>query len=133
MPVSLTEYHKSRVCPALMYMQHMHMVCGEKNISHDLILYQTVNDNTYSTPLLHEALDVDHQMVMMGIGLYHNTFSHLCVQYQHYPEYDTLCLSILFTGSFIYFTLSMAPCLRCSLDRFFWGWLYRLASLFFVQ
>ena len=81
MPVSLTEYHKSRVCPALMYMKHRHMVFGELHICHDLILDQNVNDDAYSTPLIHEALDVNHKMVMLGIGLYHNIFSHLCVQH----------------------------------------------------
>ena len=57
---------------------------------------QNVNNNAYSTPLLHDDLDVDHKMVMLGIGLYHNTLSHLCVQHQHYPEHDILCLSIFF-------------------------------------
>ena len=72
------------------------MVCSELHICHDLILDQTVNDNDYLTPLLHEALDVNHKMVMLGIGWYHNNFSHLCVHHQHYPEHDILCLSILF-------------------------------------
>ena len=81
-PVSLTEYHKSRVCPALVYIQHRHMVCGKFHIYHDLILDQTVNDNAYSTPLIHEALDVNHKMLMLVIGWYHNTFSHFVVQIQ---------------------------------------------------
>ena len=72
------------------------MVCGEFHICHDLVLDQTLSDNAYSTPLLHEALDVNHKMVMLGIGWYHNTFSHICVKHQHYPEHDTLCLSIFF-------------------------------------
>ena len=72
------------------------MVCAELHIFHDLDLYQNVNDNDYPTPLIHEALDVKHKMVMLGIGWYHNIFSHICVQRQHYPEHDTLCLSILF-------------------------------------
>ena len=55
-----------------------------------------LNDNAYSPPLLHEALDVNHKMVMLAIGLYHNKFSHLFVQHQNHPEHDTLCLSILF-------------------------------------
>ena len=96
MPVLLTEYGKSKVCQALMYMQHKHMVCGELHICYDLDLYQNVNDNAHPTPLLHEDLDVNHKMVMLGIGCYHNTFSHVCVQHQNYPEQDTLCMSILF-------------------------------------
>ena len=60
------------------------------------VLDQNVNDNAYSTPLLHEALYVDHKMVMLGIGLYHNIFTHICVQHQHYPEHDIICLSIFF-------------------------------------
>ena len=43
---------------------------------------------------------MNHKMVMLGIGWYHNTFSHLCVQHQKYPEHDTLCLSILFDWIF---------------------------------
>ena len=72
------------------------MVCGELHICHDLVLDQNVNDNAYSTPFIHEALDVRHKMVILGIGLYHNTCSHLFVQHQHYPEHDILCLSIFF-------------------------------------
>ena len=102
MPVSLTVYQKSKIFPVLMYIQHRHMVCGELHICHELFLDQNVNDNTYSTPLLHEVLDVDHKMVMLGIGWYHNTFSHICVQHQHYPEHDTLCLSIFFYWLFSY-------------------------------
>ena len=55
-----------------MYMQHIHMVCSELCIFHDLILDQTVNDNAYSTPFFHEDLDVNHNMLMLGIGWYHN-------------------------------------------------------------
>ena len=65
--VSLKIYHKSKVSQALMYMQHRHMVCGVFHIWHDLVLDQNVNDNTYSTPYCHEALDVDHDMVILGI------------------------------------------------------------------
>ena len=96
MLVSLKVYQKYRVGKALMYIQHRHMVYGESHICHDIVLDQTVNDNAYSTPLLHEALDVDHKMVMPGIGFYHNKFSHLCVKHQHYPEHDNLCLYIFF-------------------------------------
>ena len=82
------EYHKSTVGQSLMYMQHRHMVCGESHIFHDLVLDQNMNNNSYSTPLIHEPLDVDHKIVIMGIGLYHNKISHICVQHQHYPEHD---------------------------------------------
>ena len=85
-----------------MYMQHRHMVCGELHICHDIVLDQNVIDNAYSTPFLREALDVDHKMAMPGIGLYRNTFSNICVQYQHYPNYDTLCLSVFFYSLFSY-------------------------------
>ena len=86
----------------LMYMQQRHMVCGELHICHDQVLDKNVNENAYSTPFLHEALDVDQNMVMLGIGWYHNIFSHLCVQHQHYPEHDTICLYILFYWLFSY-------------------------------
>ena len=68
---------------------------------HDLVLDQSINDNSYSTVFLYGALDMDHKMVILGIGLYHNTFSHLCVQHQHYNEHDTLYLSILFYWIFL--------------------------------
>ena len=63
-----------------MYMQQKHMVCGELQICHELVLDQNLNDNAYSTPLIHEALYVDHKMAMLGIRSYHNTFLHLCVK-----------------------------------------------------
>ena len=72
------------------------MVRGKFCILHDLVLYQNVNDDAYSTPLYHEALDVDRKMVMLVIVFYRNTFSLLFVQHQHYPEHDTLCMSIFF-------------------------------------
>ena len=120
-PVSLTEYHKSKVFPAFIYIQHRHMVYGELHICHDLVLDQNINNNTYSTPLLHEALDLDHKMVMMVIGWYHNTFSHLCVQYQHYPEYDTLCLSIFFYWIFTIFSLINEFMFTMLLRQMFFG------------
>ena len=88
-----------------MYMQHKHMVYGELHIHHYLVLYQTGNDNTYSTPLRHEVCNVDHKNLMLGIDLCYKTFSHLGVQHQHYPEHDTICLSIFFHESFIIFDL----------------------------
>ena len=51
------------------------MVCGELHIYHDLVLYQSVNDNAYSTSLRHETLNVDHKMVMLVIFFYHNTLT----------------------------------------------------------
>ena len=77
-------------------MKHRHMVCGELHICHELDLYQNVNDNAYPTPFIHEALDMNHKMVMLVIGWYQNKISHLFVQHHHYPEHDTLCMSILF-------------------------------------
>ena len=92
------------VVQTLMYMKHRPMVCGKLHICHELDLDQNVNNNAYPTPLLHEALDVNHKMVMLGISWYHNTFSHLCVQHHHYPEHDTLFLSIFFHLIFAVFT-----------------------------
>ena len=86
-------------------MQHRHMEFSELHICHDLVLDQNVNDNAYSNPLIYEDLDVDHKMVMLGIGFYHNIFLHLCVQHQHYPEHNTICLSILLNVSFSVFSL----------------------------
>ena len=103
MTVLLTEDRKSMVGKSLMYMQHRHMVCGELHICHDLDFDQRLYGNNYTTPLIHEALDVNHGVVMLGIGWYHNTFSHICVQHQHYPEHNTLCLYIYFTSFFLFF------------------------------
>ena len=97
---SLKVCQKSKVCLEFMYMKHKHRICGKLHVFHDLVLYKKVNDNAYSTPLRHEALDVDHKMVMLVIGLYHNTFSLICVQHQHYPEHETICLSFFLTVSF---------------------------------
>ena len=102
MPFLLTEYRKFVFGQALMYLQHRHMVCGKFHICHDLDLDQNVNYNYYPTPLLHEALDVNHKMVTLGIVSYHNIFSHICVQHPHYPEHDNLCLSIFFYWIFSY-------------------------------
>ena len=64
---------------AFMYMQHRHMVCGELQICHDLDLDQNVNDNYYTTPFLHEALDVNHKMVMSGlVGIKMNFHIFVC-------------------------------------------------------
>ena len=78
------------------------MVFGESHIFRDLFLDKNPNDNAYSKPLLYEALDVEHKMLMLLIGLFHNKFSHLCMQHHHYPEHDTLFLSILFHWLFFY-------------------------------
>ena len=94
--VSLRLYQESKVGQELMYMQHRYMVCGKSHILHDLVFDQNVNDDDYSTPLIHETLDVDQKMVILVIGLYNNIFLHICVQHQHYPEHDIICLYILF-------------------------------------
>ena len=100
MPVLLTEYHKYKVCLELFYMQHMHMVCGELHICHELVLHQTVNDNAYSTPLLHEALDVNNKIVIMGIGWYHNTFHIFICNISIILNMILSIYQFYFTGSF---------------------------------
>ena len=77
-------------------MSHLGDVTSDPVICHDLVLDQNANDNAYPTPLLFKDLDVEHKMLMLLIGLFHNKFSHLCVQHQHCTEHDTLCLSVLF-------------------------------------
>ena len=113
LPIYLTQYQKYKVCPELIYIKHTHRLCGKLHICYDLLLDQNVNDNAYSTSFIHEALDVDHKMAMMGIGWYHNIFSHICVQHQYYSE------QFLLLDFFLYFPWSMTTCLRCSLDTFF--------------
>ena len=104
-PVFFTEHRKSMTVQALMCIQHRHMLCGKFHICHDLDLDQNLNDNAYPTPFLHEALDVNQKMVMLGIGWYQNICLYLWVQHQHYPEHDTLCLSIFFCWIFPVFPL----------------------------
>ena len=77
-------------------MQHKHMVYGEFHRHHYLVLYQKVNDDAYSTPLCHEIWNVHHKKIMLRIYLCYNKFSHLGVKHPHYPEHDTVCLSIFF-------------------------------------
>ena len=77
-------------------MQHKHMLYGKFHIYHYLVLDQNENDNAYSTPLRHEVCNVDQKMVIMGIDLCYNTFSHVGVQHHNYPEHDTVCFYIFF-------------------------------------
>ena len=74
MLVSVMVNQQFKFCQELMYIQHKNMVCGKLHIFHDLFFDQHVNGNDCSTHLLHEALDVDHIMVMLVIGLYYNKF-----------------------------------------------------------
>ena len=102
--VSLMVYQKSRVCQALLYMQHRHMVCSEFHIWHDLVLDQNANHNAYSTTLIHEDLDVDHKMVIIGTSLFHNTFQILVCNISIIPNMIFYFYPLYFTGYFyIYF------------------------------
>ena len=98
--VYLVFYQIFKVCIALMYMQHKQMLYGELHIRHYLVLDKNANVNAYSTPLRHEVWNVDHKKLMLGIDLCHNIFSQICVQHQHYPEHDTVCLSVFFPWTF---------------------------------
>ena len=124
-------YQKSKAVQSLMYMQHRHMECGKLHIWHDLVLDQNVSDNAYSTSLLHEALDVNHKMVILGIGLYHNIYFHvfLCNIIIILNMILSIC-PFYFTGSFSVFPWSMTPFFWLSLDRCFWDSLSRLTSFF---
>ena len=95
--VFLVVYLISKVCLALMWIQHKLMVHCGLNILPFLLLYQNADDIAYSIPLHHEVWNVDQKMIILGIDLCYNTFSHLWVQHQHYTEHDNVCLSILFT------------------------------------
>ena len=98
--VYMMVYQISKVCLALIYMQHTHMVNGELHRHHYLVLYQNKNDNDYSTPFHHEVWNMDHKKVMLGIALCYNKLSHIFVKHHHYPEHDTVCLSIFFQWFF---------------------------------
>ena len=67
-------YQISKVCLALMYIQHKHMVYGKFHIYNFLVLDQNANDNAYSTPLRHEVWNVTYKMVIMGIYFCYNKF-----------------------------------------------------------
>ena len=105
MPVLWTEYRKSKVCQALMYKQHRHMVCSEFHICHDLNLDQTINDDANPTPLLHEALYVNYKTVMLGIGWYHKKNSHLMCNIRIILNMILSVCPFSFTGSFPVFYL----------------------------
>ena len=60
---SFKVYQKSRVGQAFIYRKNRHMVCSELNICHDIFLDKKWNDNDYSTPLRHAALDVDQMFL----------------------------------------------------------------------
>ena len=90
-------YQISKVYLALMYMQHKNMVYIILHIYPRLVLDQNANYHAYSTPLCHEVWNVDHKIIILGIKLCYNTYSHIGVQQQHYPEYDTVCMSIFFS------------------------------------
>ena len=61
-------YHIYKVFLALMYMQHKHMVYGKLHIYLYLVLDKNANDNVYSTPLRHEVWNVEHKIIILGIG-----------------------------------------------------------------
>ena len=123
----------SKVCLALMYMQHTHMVYGKLHIYPYLVLDQKVNDNAYSTPLLHEVFNVDQKRVFLGIDLCYNTFSHIWVPPQHYPEHDTFFMSIFFPWIFFLdFPWSMKPFWRGSFSILSLNYWAKLTSMFSV-
>ena len=72
------------------------MVHGELHIHHYLVFGKSASDNAYSTPLRNEVCNVEHKMVMQGIDLCYNISLHICVKHHHYPENDTVCLSVHF-------------------------------------
>ena len=100
--VHLIVNYISKVCLSFIYMQHKHMVYAEFNIHHYLALDINENNNAYSAPMRHEVWNVDHTMIMLGIYLSCNKFSHLDVQHHHYSEHDTICLSIFLPWIFYY-------------------------------
>ena len=92
----LMVYQISKVCTEFLYIQHRHMVYGNFHRRHYLVLDQNASDNAYLSPLHHEVWNMDLKMVMLEIDKCCNTFSHLCVQRQHYLEHNTVCMSIFF-------------------------------------
>ena len=105
MLVSLKVYQQSVFGPALVYMKHRHMVCGKSHLLHELVLDKKSNYNYYSTLLLHEALDVDHKMVMRIIALYYNKFSHLLWNISIILNMIFSVCEFSFAGSFSVFAL----------------------------
>ena len=103
--IYLMVYQISNVCLALMYIKHKHMVCGKLHRYHYLVLDQNASDNAYSVPLRHEVWNVDHKMVILGIDLCYNTFSHiLCNTIIILNMILSIC-TFYFHKSFIVFSL----------------------------
>ena len=103
--VHLVVYQISKVCIALMYTQHKHTIYRELHIYPYLVLDQTESDNSYSTPLRHEVWNVENKIIILGIDLCYNKSSTFWVQHQHYPEYDTVYMSIFFPWIVFWFSL----------------------------
>ena len=70
---------------------------------------------------------------MLGIGLYYNIFSLLCVKYKHYPEHDTLYISIFFYWVFLLFSFINDTMFPMLLRQMFWNYLARLTSFVCVK
>ena len=102
-----------------MYMQHRHMLWGQLHIFYELVLDQNVNGIDYLIPLRPDVLDVGNKI-----------FTYLCATSELSWTLYSLYYHFILMALFMYFTWSMTPCLRCSLDRCLCNYLARLTSLF---
>ena len=133
LPIYFMVYQISKVCIAFMYMQNRHRIYDKLHIHHELVLDQSASDNAYSSPLRHGVWNVEQKMIMLGIGLCYNNFSHICVQHQNYLEHDTVCLSILFPWIFFCILPDQWHHFReWYFVRCCWNYLVKLKSLFWL-
>ena len=126
-------YQISKVCIALMYMQHKRMEYSKFYIHHYLVLDQNVDDNAYSTPLRHEALECGSQNGNAG-----NWFVLQCILTSWYAtsalSWTWYCLSVHFISIniLLFFPWSNTPLLRCYFVIWCWNYLAKLTSYFWL-
>ena len=116
-----------------MYMPHRHIICWEFHTCHYLISDQTVNDNSYSTPLSPWGFGCKPQNGNVGNWLVSQyIFTHFCATSA--LSWTWYCLSVHFLSINIF---CICPdqwhhfC-KCYFVRCCWNSLVKLTSLFWL-
>ena len=125
-------YQISKVCLALMYMQHKHMVYGKLHIYPYLVLDQNSNDNAYSTPLCHEVYKVDHKMIILGIDSCYNKFHILMFNIRIILNMILSVCPYYFHELFLVFCLINDTIFAVIFFRKCWNYLAKIISSFSV-
>ena len=118
--VHMVVYQISKGFPALVYMQHKHMVYRVLHRHHYLVLDQNANGNSYSTPFLHEIWNVEHKIVMLVIDLYLIIILNIILSVCPFHFMDLL----------LFLPWSNTPFFRCSFVIWCWNSLSKLTSYF---